>query len=175
MNSPGKPYPEEMATFYQRYIDACTDEDLFDALRSSWSAFTSVVTGIPEERGDHRYAAGKWTVKDVLQHVIDTERVMAYRALRFARNDGTPLPGFEEDGWALTARTTHRKIGGMLAEAEALRRSTLLLFEGMVPDELLRRGVANGQTCSARAAGWIIAGHMLHHARILTERYLDHA
>lgn len=171
----GKPGQGEMADFYRRYIDACIALDLADALDSSWVAFADLVARIPEERGNHRYADGKWTVRDVLQHVIDTERVMAYRALRFARNDATPLPGFEEEDWARSARTADRALKGLLAEADAQRRSTRALFGTMSPEELMRTGVANGQACSARAAGWIIAGHMLHHVRIINERYLSHA
>lgn len=170
-----KPNPGEMAGFYGRYIDACDAVDLAEALESSWSAFAALVGSIPEERGSYRYADGKWTVKDVLQHVIDTERVMAYRALRFSRNDSTPLPGFEEDDWARSARTANRSISDLFTEADAQRRSTRALFGSMSSDELMRSGTANGQPCTARAAGWIIAGHMLHHTRIIHERYLNHA
>lgn len=174
MNPFGRPAEGEMAAFYQRYIDTCPGQDLHDALARSWYEFAGTVTGIPEARGEHRYAEGKWTVKELLQHVIDTERVMAYRALRFARADATPLPGFEEDDWARAVDPSNRAIGDMLAEAEAQRRSTILFFRSLPAEALLRSGTANGKPCTARAAGWIIAGHMAHHTRILNERYLNH-
>ncbi len=174
MNPFGRPGEGEMAAFYQRYIDACPGQELLEALNMSWSEFAGTVAEIPESQGNHRYAEGKWTVKELLQHVIDTERVMAYRALRFARADATPLPGFEEDDWGRAVDPSHRSIRDMLAEAEAQRRSTILFFMSLPAESLLRSGTANGKPCTARAAGWIIAGHMAHHMRILTERYLDH-
>lgn len=175
MNALGKPGPDELAPFYRGYVDRCGTDDLIQSLRTSWTAFDDLLGRIPEERADHRYAPGKWTVKQVLRHMIDTERVMAYRALRFARNDKTPLPGFEEDDWAREAEVTGLSLAQLRREAALVRESTLALFESLPPDALLRSGTANGNPCSARAAGWIIAGHTLHHLSILNERYLTHA
>lgn len=175
MNALGKPAPEELAPFYHRYIAASGWSDLLEGLEGSWRDFEALLRQVPADLEDHRYGEGKWSVKQVVQHVLDTERVMAYRALRFARNDGTPLPGFDEDAWAAEATAAQRRLRDLIAEGAALRASTLLLFRSFDARMLLRAGAANGAPCTARAAGWIIVGHMLHHARIIHERYLSHA
>lgn len=175
MNAHAKPEASEHAPFYQRYIDALAADTLMQALLDSLSSFKDLAGRIPVDLGDHRYAPGKWTVKDVLQHMIDTERVMAYRALRFARHDSTPVPGFEEDDYARSANATSRSLSDLFMEMEIVRGSSILLFQGLSDEALLGSGTANGQPCSARAAGWIIAGHMQHHVNIINERYLQHA
>jgi hypothetical protein len=175
MNANGKPGPEELAPFYHRYIDSCPWTDLEQGLEGSWAAFHALLMTVPPEKEGFRYAPGKWTVKQVVQHVIDTERVMAYRALRFARNDASALPGFEEDDWAAQATAETRTIPDLIAEAAAQRKSSQLLFASFDAAMLLRSGLANNAPCTTRATGWIIIGHMLHHARILNERYLTHA
>ncbi|MBK9177386.1 MAG: DinB family protein [Flavobacteriales bacterium] len=175
MNPIGKPGPEELAPFYQRYVDLCGTDDLMQALRESWKKFDGLLRRLTELNVDHRYAPGKWTVKQVLRHMIDTERVMAYRALRFARNDKTPLPGFEEDDWAREVDTAGLSMEHLYREALVVRESTVALFDGLPQEALLRSGSANGHPCSARAAGWIIAGHTLHHVNVINERYLTHA
>lgn len=175
MNAYAKPGPAEHAPFYQRYIDAIPADNLMQALLDSLSAFKELVKRLPPGSGDYSYAPGKWTIKDVLQHMIDTERVMAYRGLRFARNDATPLPGFEEDDYARHASTTSRTIDDLTVEMEIVRGSSILLYQTLSEEALLRQGAANGQPCSARATGWIIAGHMMHHIEVINERYLQHA
>ncbi len=175
MNAHGRPGPDELAPFYHRYIDACPWQDLAQGLEGSWAEFAALLGLVPPELEGHRYAPGKWSMKQVVQHVIDTERVMAYRALCFARGDRAPLPGFDEDLWAAEATAEHRSLAELLAEAGTQRASTKALFGSFDAARLMRSGIANNAPCTARATGWIIVGHMLHHARILSERYLSHA
>ena len=126
---------------------------------------------LSEARALHRYAPGKWSVKEVLGHLCDTERIYAYRALRFARNDATPLPGFEEDDYVPAGRFDARPLRDLLDEWQAVRSATLALYRGLDGDALLRRGVANGNLISVRAMAWLAAGHALHHLGVLRERY----
>lgn len=175
MNAAARPAPTEMAHFYQKYVDRCAANDLFETLEGSWDLVSELLKRIPEELGDHRYAPGKWSIKDVLQHCIDVERVMAYRALRFARKDTTPLPGFEEDDYAKETTAEKRSVKDLAAELGSVHDSTMRLFRSFSKDMLLRQGTANGQPCSVRALGWIIAGHYVHHVSIINERYLQHA
>lgn len=175
MNARARPTATELASYYQRYVDRCEGDDLMDALRRSLDQSRELFERIPEDMGDHRYAPGKWTIKDVAQHMIDSERVFAYRALRFARNDATPLPGFEEDDYARNAPTASRSLDGLATEMGIVRRASMLLFQSFDGTMLLRQGIANGNPFSVRALGWIIAGHNTHHLGIINERYLRHA
>jgi uncharacterized damage-inducible protein DinB len=127
---------------------------------------------LPEEKLLFRYAAGKWTIKEILQHLVDDERIYAYRALRFARNDETELPGFEQDDYALYSGANGRDIVDILKEFAAVRRATISLFEGFDRAALQRAGVADGKVMSVRAAAYHIAGHELRHLNIIRERYL---
>lgn len=170
-----KPGPGEVASFYLRYIEAAPWSTLDAALEGSWHEFERLLQGIPPELEGHAYAEGKWAIRQLVQHVLDTERVMAYRALRFARRDATPLPGFAEDDWAREADASQRGLAELTDEGRALREATRHLFRGLTEAQGLRTGTANGSPMSARGAGWVIAGHMMHHARILNERYLSHA
>lgn len=172
MSAHGKPGPTELAPFYHRYIDACPWDNLQQGLEVSWREFERLLRSIPAGLEAYSYAPGKWSVKQVVQHVIDTERVMGYRALRFARNDATLLPGFNEDAWAAQATAEERSLADLIVEAAAQRASTKHLFASFNPEMLLRSGIANNASCTTRATGWIIVGHMLHHARIINERYL---
>lgn len=167
-----RPAPDEMAPYYHRYVDNCSGDDLLAALRAVATEVTAALRAVPIAKGDHRYADGKWTVKEVVQHMIDAERVFAYRALRFARNDATELPGFEENDWAPESRAGRRSLADLVDEYERLSTSTLDLFRGFDPAVQQRHGTANKQRMSVRAAGWVIAGHALHHVRVLRERYL---
>jgi uncharacterized damage-inducible protein DinB len=120
----------------------------------------------------HRYAAAKWTIKEVLVHVVDDERIYAYRALRFARGDRTQLPGFEQDDYTPLSGANQRPLDDILAEYAAVREATIALFRGLPEEALLRSGVADGKRASVRALGYHIAGHEAHHVSILRERYL---
>lgn len=120
----------------------------------------------------HRYEPGKWSIKELLGHLIDSERIFTYRALRFARNDHAPLSGFDQDPYVAEANFDQRPWSELVAEFEHLRRSTILFFRGLKPESETRFGVANNASITVRALGYAIAGHELHHMRILREKYL---
>ena len=163
----------EYAEFYGTYINAVSSEySLIEELEISVHRFVKFVREIPMDKFDYRYAEGKWTIKDIIQHLIDSERIFAYRALRIARNDQTPLPGFEENDYADVANSDQRTIQSLLTEFSTVRQSNIFLFQGFSEEELLRIGIASGKQISVRALGLIIIGHQNHHQRIFEERYL---
>lgn len=168
MNRPG---PDEFAPYYQRYIDT-VDNDVIDELETQATSFTDFIRSVPDGKADYAYAEGKWTIKELLGHVIDTERIMTYRALRFSRNDLQPLPGFEENQYVGNARFGERTLADLAEEFNVLRRANLHFFRSLNEAELERKGVASGQPMSVRALLFVIAGHVHHHRRILAERYL---
>lgn len=173
MASPiSRPGAGEHAAYYAGYIGLVTGEDALDALRSQIADTLETLDGIPESQGGHRYAEDKWTIRETVGHMIDTERVFAYRALRFSRNDATPLPGFDQDLFVQSAPYDRVKLADLAAEFEAVRHSTICLFRNLDGAELERRGTANNAEMSVRAIAWIIAGHELHHLKLLRERYL---
>lgn len=163
---------DEYGTFYGVYIDAVGDDDLLEALEISLHEFVRFVQEIPLGKHDYRYADGKWTIKEIIQHLIDAERIFTYRALRIARNDKTPLPGFDENNYAATVHADSRSLQTILTELATLRQSTLQLFKSFNDEEIQRKGTASGHPISVRALGFIITGHMKHHQRIFAERYL---
>lgn len=169
-----RPELEEVVPFYRGYISTAIGETLFEALDHASARFQAVVATIPEEQGEYRYAAGKWTVKEVVQHIIDCERIFQYRALCFARNDSTALPGFEEDHYAANSSANERSLAELCSEHDALRASTAALFRSFSATMLLRSGTANARIFTVRALGWTIAGHALHHITIIQQRYLHH-
>lgn len=164
--------PNEYADFYAPYFETLNDVILLDELEIAVHRLRNFVQDIPLDKFDYRYAEGKWTIKDILQHLIDSERVFAYRALRFARKDFTPLPGFEENDYAITSEGSKRSIRDLLTELAIVRESTLCLFRTFSEDTLMLKGVASGREMSVRALGFIIIGHQNHHQRIFEERYL---
>ena len=167
-----RPLPGEYAPFYEKYV-ARVKGDVLDALERQMGETAALLAGIPEARAGHRYAPGKWSIREVAGHLADTERIMVYRALRAARGDRTPLPGFEEDDYVAQGGFDARPLAGLAAELEAVRRATLLFFRGLPPDAWARRGVANGAEMSVRALAHVVAGHELHHREVLRTRYLD--
>jgi uncharacterized damage-inducible protein DinB len=165
--------PNEYAPFYANYIAQVSDEyTLVEELEISLHRFIKFVQDIPMDKFDYRYAEGKWTIKDIIQHIIDAERIFNYRALRFARNDKTELPGFEENDYVDEANANKRSIMELLTELSAVRHSTLLLFKTFNDEQFLRIGYANNNPMSVRALGFIIIGHQNHHQRVFEERYL---
>lgn len=167
-----RPAKDEFLPYYGRYIDLVPGEDLIDALRSGQEATRRLLEPLPEARGDYRYGPDKWTVKEVLGHLIDTERVFVYRALRFSRNDATPLPGFDENAWMPQTGFGARSLRSLLDEQRAVRGATIAFFENLAEDAWTRVGTANNASMSVRAAAFVIAGHELHHQNVLRERYL---
>ncbi len=157
--------------FYKNYIKQIEETDLLQALRISGHRMVEVVHSIPVAMQDYRYAEGKWTVRELLCHIIDAERIFTYRALRFARNDKTSLEGFEENDYAPQANAHHRSLSSIADEMARLRASTIDLFQSFSPEMIMRKGVANKNEISVMALGFIIAGHETHHRKVLVERY----
>ena len=158
--------------FYQGYVENVKHLDMIDALRQSSASAIEIIRSIPENKGTFRYADGKWSIKELINHMIDVERIMAYRALRFARNDKTDLPGFEENDYAPEANAHGRSIQHLADEAERVRLTTIDLFNSFTPEMLMREGTANKNRLSVFNLGYIIPGHETHHRKILVERYL---
>lgn len=162
----------EYASYYSSYIQALENVELIEELEISVHEFIRFVQNIPMDKFDYRYAEGKWTIKDIIQHLIDAERVFSYRALRISRNDKTPLPGFEENDYVENTNANDRSIQDLLTEMAVVRQSTLSLFKSLTQEQLQRIGTASGKEVSVRAIGFIIIGHQKHHQRIFQERYL---
>jgi hypothetical protein len=158
--------------FYQGYVNALTEDELMPALQHNAQAFTEFLRSIPLDKIDYAYAPGKWTIRQLFQHVIDTERVFVYRALSFARKDSAHLPGFDEQAWAATTFSMQRKWDDMIREFAALREATILFFASLDQAQLQQTGTANNSVISVGSLGFICAGHVAHHMRVIKERYL---
>jgi uncharacterized damage-inducible protein DinB len=158
--------------YYHRYINQVTEHELDAAFQQHQTALVDLLTTVPPETWDHRYAEGKWTIKEVVQHIIDAERVFTYRALRFARKDPTALPGFDENIFASSSKADKRKKEDLLDELKTVQRSSAQLFGSFDEEQLGQSGTASGQPVSVEGIGFIIVGHARHHKKILEERYL---
>ena len=167
-----RPDPSEYASFYAGYIALVPEGELLDLLEQQGDATLALLAAVPEARGGFAYAPGKWTLKEVLGHVADAERVFSYRALRFARGDTTPLASFDEKAWVPSSGARARSLAALLDELRAVRAATLALLRGLPPGVDLRRGTASGNEISVRALAWIVAGHERHHLKLIRERYL---
>ena len=168
-----KPEPGEYPAYASMYIDLVPgDGDLLGPLARAGAATAELILALPETALLRRYAPGKWTIKEILVHVVDDERIYAYRALRFARGDLTPLPGFEQDAFAAASHANERPVSDILAEHAAVREATIALFRGLPDAALLRSGLADGKRFTVRALGYHMAGHEAHHVGIVEERYL---
>jgi hypothetical protein len=166
------PAAGEYLPYYQKYIDLVPAGDVLDTIEAQLSETVALLDRFGEGRAGHRYAPGKWSVKEVVGHVADTERIFAYRALCAARGETGALPGFDENAYVAAAGFDARTLNSILGELTAARRGTLSLFRNLSEEQLARRVNANGHPISPRAIAWIIAGHERHHARLLRERYL---
>lgn len=166
-----RPSPDEFAPYYHAYVAGMPDVDLLRLLEDQAEDTQALLRELGEERGDHRYAPGKWSVKEVVGHIVDAERVFAYRALCIARGDQTPLPGFDQDAYVAAAGFGRRALADLAEELADVRRASLRLLAGLDEEALGRAGVANGVPVTVRALAWIIAGHERHHQRLLRERY----
>ena len=167
-----RPDKSEYPAYCEGYISRVPDGDIVATLGKQLDETLALIKTIPEARGDWRYAEGKWTVKEVLGHVVDSERVFAYRALRFARGDATPLSGFEQDDFVRGGAFDKRSLSDLADEYEHVRRSSLALFASLGEEAWSRKGPANNNESSVRALAFIIAGHERHHVEILRTRYL---
>jgi hypothetical protein len=171
----GRPEENEFAPYYKGYISQVLEDDAIAALEAELNESLGFFRGIDEQASKVAYAEGKWSIRQVLGHVVDTERVMSYRALRFARNDKTELPGFEQDDFIRGASFNEISMGDMLREFEYLRRANILMLRNLSPEAWDRRGVASGREVTVRALAYILAGHEKHHRKIVKERYLNAA
>lgn len=162
----------EYAPYYEQYINNAGKSTLLEAIAQSSEALIKLFETISEDKMSFKYADDKWTIKEMLLHIIDTERVFAYRALRFARQDKTNLPGFEHNDYVTVSNANNRSKVSLINEYQAQRASTILLFSNFTNEMLLSKGIASENAMSVRALGFVIAGHETHHCNILKERYL---
>lgn len=163
---------KEYNSYYQRYIDQASGMPLQEGLAEGLLETSKFFESIPKDKLEFRYASGKWTPKEILLHLIDTERVFAYRALHFARADNVTIRGFEQDEFAANSHANERSLEDLLQEYLAVRTASIVLFKSFAPNILLRKGMASDAILSVRAAGFIICGHEKHHMDIIRERYL---
>lgn len=163
---------ERIPVFYHKYVQQVQEGSLREVLARHADSLPRVLGGLPEERWSHSYAPGKWSIKEVVQHIIDTERIFCYRALAFARGEQAALPGFDENAYAAAADANRRTGDDLLAEFAAVQQATQLMFASFSSEQLASVGTANGNPMYVAGIGYIIAGHCMHHLHILTERYL---
>lgn len=175
MKNAGRPQAGEFAGDYQRYIDLATEDDVVAALDSQSHETATLLGGISEQQAAHRYEPDKWTIKQLVGHVTDSERIFAYRALRIARGDTTPLPGFEQEPYVVNAGSDDRPIAELAEELAAVRRANVMMLRALPAEAWGRVGTASDNSITVRALVFIILGHERHHLRILRERYLGGA
>ncbi|MEZ4793626.1 MAG: DinB family protein [Gelidibacter sp.] len=164
--------PTEYNPYYKTYLNQTKNLDLKTGLPSNHEQVLAFLKAIPKEKQEYRYAEGKWTIKEVLLHIIDTERIFAYRALRIARQDQTPLQGFDQDDYVAPSKANRRSFESLLNEYKAVRQATIALFDSFDDEMLVAIGTASNSPISVRALGFIIMGHENHHCEVVRERYL---
>lgn len=169
MNRPDR---SEYDPYYQKYVDLVPEHEVIAALEKQPDELGRLVAGVPEDRGTFAYADGKWTIKEVLSHLIDGERMFAYRVFRIARGDKTPIEGFEQDGYIENSHANRRSFAELLGEFTRLREANVTFFKNLEDGDWVRTGTANEKEISVRALAWIMAGHIRHHIGILGSRYL---
>ena len=167
-----RPDPNEHAPYFSRYIDLAPEDDVVTALERQGDATAALLAGVTEERAGFRYAPGKWTIKEVANHIADAERVFAYRAMAIARGETRSLPGFDENAYNANADADRRSLRDLAAELLAVRRATVALFRGLSDAAWNRIGTANENRISVRALAYVALGHERHHVKILREKYL---
>lgn len=166
-----RPTPSDYPAFFDTYVRLVPEQDLVVALENSCGELERDMARIPNDRPDHTYGPGKWAVRQLLQHAIDTERIFAYRALCIARGESQPLPGFDENGYAERAEVRHRPLSDMKEEFLGLRKTTAALFKGFTQEMLASSGTSDGKPIGVLAIGFMVIGHWRHHNAILRERY----
>lgn len=166
-----RPQADEYAPYYEKYISLVTTDDAVSLLETQGKQTVEFLSSRSEEDGNHRYAGDKWTVKEVVGHIADTERIFTYRALRIGRADKTPIEGFEQDDYVKHGGFNERSLASLVAELREVRSASLALFRSLTDSAWLQRGTANKNEISVRALAFITAGHELHHRRILEEKY----
>jgi hypothetical protein len=168
---PARPADSEYNKYYQPYVQEVPEGDLLATLAAQRDSTAAVLAGISDKGAGYRYAEGKWSIREVIGHVCDAERVFSYRALRIARGDTIDLPGFDENAWVPMGAFEERSMADVAAELRAVRGASIALFSSFTAEAWLRIGSASGHPVSTRALAWILAGHERHHLRILAERY----
>ena len=167
-----RPAHDELSPYYHRYIERVPDGDIVAILATQIDDTLALLRDVDDARALFAYAPGKWSIKEVVGHMTDVERVMSYRALRFARGDDTPLAGFDENAYTPEGCFNDRPLASLTAELASVRRATVGLLAGLPRDAWTRSGTANRSPVTVRAIAWIIAGHELHHRQLLADRYL---
>lgn len=167
-----RPQPSEYDPYYETYISLVPENEIKPVLAAQTAELTALFAKVPEEKGAFAYADGKWSVKELLGHLIDAERMFAYRTFRISRGDKTPIEGFEQDGYIENAHSNERSFAELLTEFELLRQANMIFFNNLKDDAWTRTGTANEKEISVRAIAFIMAGHIRHHLLILNERYL---
>jgi DinB superfamily len=168
----GRPEPNESADYYHGYINRITSDDIVDVLKKQADETLGLLRGVSEEKSLHRYAPGKWSIRELLNHVNDAERVFLFRALWFARGYSDPLPSYEQDIAVAAAHADDYSWASHVEDFRSVRQSTLSLFQNLPEDAWLASGLASGNPVSVRALAYILAGHVAHHSAILRDRYL---
>ncbi len=165
--------PGDVAPFYQKYIDLVPEtNDILDELYQQHMDTIDLLTSLDDETLNTAYAPGKWTILDILVHLMDVERVFAFRALCFSRNDKTPLPGFDEDSYAANSEASGKKVLNLIKEFSLIRSCTIEMFRGFSQTQLSRVGNANGYDAKVSALAYVICGHEIHHRNVIEERYI---
>ncbi len=168
-----RPEQNEYAEYYEKYVSLVKEDNILAVLKNNKSETQNLLVEISEEKALFRYAPGKWSIKELLGHIIDTERIFAYRALRFARNDQVKIEGFEQDAYIENASFDDCKFTELTAEFAFVRDANILMFQNLSNEAWQRSGIASENSVSVRALAYLIAGHEIHHINILKERYLD--
>jgi hypothetical protein len=168
-----RPKQGEYPEFYKPYISKLDSDDLLVTLEEAHRQSLALFGSFPEDKWEYRYAEGKWSVKELLGHLLDAERIFSTRALRFSRNDQTPLPGFDQDDYVPQSNVEHRTVPDLLQEWTWIRKANISMFENFSSEMLTRVGEASGWPISVMAIGFVMAGHELHHQEVFRERYLE--
>lgn len=167
-----RPNFSRMPEYFQRYVNQVPENDLMEAMKKQTPVFIKFLENIPETKWDYRYAEGKWTIKEALQHIIDTERIFSYRSLCIARKETASLPGFDENSYADNSKANQRDWNEMIEEFKAVRRSSEIMFGSFDDEQLDTSGTSNNNSIYVLALGFILVGHVNHHVTVLKERYL---
>jgi hypothetical protein len=167
-----RPARSEYDPYYEGYVSLVPEDEIIPTLENQMDEYSKLFEKVPDERGTFAYEDGKWTVKELLSHVIDGERMFGYRAFRIARGDKTPIEGFEQDGYIENSHANRRPIVELIEEFSLLREANLMFFENLEDEDWTRTGTANNVEISVRSLAWIMVGHVRHHVAILKERYL---
>ena len=168
-----KPDASSLSAYQRGYIDLVPSGDLTEILEKNLQNALSLVSSLGSEKLSFRYAPGKWSIPQILVHMIDTERIFSYRVLRISRGDQTPLPGYEENDYAAASRADERDFKDILEEYSSVRKATLSLFKSLSAEDLLRKGISNGKEISAGALCYMLTGHEIHHCKVIKDKYLS--